>query len=57
VEGYVDSGVPLLVTGLMKRTYTRVQKDDSPVKWFIGGPYGVGKSMTLLVVGHMARKS
>jgi hypothetical protein len=47
----------VLITPTMKQIYQKLQRDDSPFTVLLQGASGVGKTMTLLVVGHMARKS
>ena len=54
---YIRSEADLLITPTMKRIYRKLQRDDSPFTVLLHGASGVGKTMTLLFVGHMARKS
>jgi hypothetical protein len=54
---YIASKNDLLITHTMKKIYRELQKNDSPFTVLLHGASGVGKTMTLMFVGHMARKS
>lgn len=57
VDEYVESENDLLITHIMKQIYEKLQKDKCPFKELLHGASGVGKTITLLFIGHMARKS
>jgi hypothetical protein len=54
---YIRSEADVLITPTMKQIYQKLQRDDSPFTVLLQGASGVGKTMTLLFIGHMARKS
>ena len=57
VKELVDNESPLVVTELMKGIYKRVSRDLLPFTKVLTGPSGIGKTSTLVVIGHLVRKS
>ncbi len=57
VPEYIRSKTDVLITHTMKTIYQELQTSTRRFKLVLHGASGVGKTMTLLFVGHMARKS
>jgi hypothetical protein len=57
VKEIVANECSLVVSDDMKSIYRRLSRDILPFTNVLVGPSGVGKTSTLLAIGHMARKS
>lgn len=57
VDEYIFSQADILVTDKMKEIYNFLKNDPPAFKLLLHGASGVGKTMTLLFMGHMARKN